>query len=139
MQTIETPERVPFSKEEIVPLVRPICYAIAYEGRRWTYGDVVTVLHGMEPERFGWRLDGDPYLPANASVFHEALGMVSQETLRTFSFAITCLIVNKGTGRPGNGFYALCGAMEKPLVWEDEVTKTLAYFGHLVPPEWGVE
>jgi len=62
------------------------------------YGELVDTLKRMDPESYDWNL-----MP-HYRFFHELLGDISGRTLEKQGFALTALVIGKGSGLPGESF-----------------------------------
>jgi hypothetical protein len=117
MRTVERPlEKM--SQAQLAADIRLLLLPYAASRSVVTYGEIVELLKAMWPERYARLFTG-------AYVFHQALGEISQDTLRRLGFALTAIVVTKYPERrseelsPGEGFDTLCGSGPR-LDWREE-------------------
>jgi hypothetical protein len=63
-----------------------------------SYGELVRLLKALKPHEY-------QDLQPRSEVFHSALELVSDRSLKAHGFALSSVVVNARTGIPGSGFF----------------------------------
>jgi hypothetical protein len=92
MQTLER-SLEKMSQAQLAADIRSLLLPYTASRSTVTYGEFVERLKAMWPERYA-------RLFAGAYVFHQALGEISQDTLRRLSFALTTIVCDRARSRP---------------------------------------